>query len=297
MNDNIEIKTNQLNLFTYIDIYDRLSLLSKNMFEWINLPESVDEEFIEKVLFDTGKLVFFKDDDFGYMVARCTIAGQLNFYEKPTKVRTATVGSIFTNKEIDLDKGVIIRNNVSEIPTRPTVQLFAKRISDSQRTIDINIDAQKTPLLLLCDDKQKLTLINLYKQYEGNRPVIMGNKNLSEIIDKVKAIKTDAPYVADKIMKYKHDLSNEFFTFLGINNVNTDKRERLVTNEVDANNEQIELSASIMLNSRKRACKLINKMFPDLNIDVELRNVNLENRYENNSNSYIIDNKEGEDNE
>lgn len=278
MND--EIKTIELNALTYHDIYKQLSLLAKNIFEWINLPDTVNERFLERILFEEGKIVFFKDDKFGYVITKCNNKTALNFYEEPTKVTTVAVGENYINKTLDADQCVIIRNNCDEIPTRYAVRLYTQRITDAQRTIDVNINQQKTPLIILCDDTQRLTLINLFKKYNGNEPFIFADKSLRDTLDKIKTVDTKAPYLADKLMKYKHDIWNEFYTYIGINNVNSDKRERLITDEVNANNEQIEYSALIMLNERKRACKLINKMF-GLNIDVKIRDIKMFNKTEN----------------
>jgi len=154
------------------------------------------------------------------------------------------------------------------IPTSPSIQLFALRLAEISRTIDININAQKTPVIILCSDKQKFTMKNVFKQWNGYEPVIFGDKNLN--IDDVKALKIDAPIVFPELQIQKHAIWNECMTFLGINNANQDKRERLVSDEVSANDEQIESSAQVMLKARERACELINEKF-GLNVSVQLR--------------------------
>lgn len=117
---------------------------------------------------------------------------------------------------------------------------------------------------------------NLYSQVEDNEALILGSKDLN--IEGVKVLKTDAPFIADKVMAYKHDLWNETMSFLGLNNANVNKKERLVTDEVNANNQMIELMAETMLLTRKKACEEINKMF-GLNVSVELRN-DISNSYD-----------------
>jgi hypothetical protein len=163
---------------------------------------------------------------------------------------------------------ILIRNNDEMIATSPTIQLFALRLAEISRTIDININAQKTPVLILCSDKQKLTMKNVFKQWNGFEPVIFGDKNLD--VEGVKSLKIDAPIVFPQLQIQKHAIWNECMTFLGINNANQDKRERLVTDEVSANDEQIESSAQVMLKAREQACKLINEKF-GLNVSVRLR--------------------------
>lgn len=257
----------QLNDRTFTDYYYRLMLMARSVFEWTGLPNGIDEKWIERYLFSDGKCMFFKDDEKGFMVTKCATAGTLNYYDEPTMLRsygTNYEGQVLENNE----ECILIRNNDDMIPTAPTIQLYALRLAELSRTIDINIHAQKTPILIKCSDKQRMSLKQVYKQWNGFEPVIFGDKELNT--DGIEVFNVDAPIVFDKLQIQKHDVWNEVMTFLGINNANMDKRERLVDDEVQANNEQIELSASVMLKSREMACKLINEKF-GVNVQVKLR--------------------------
>ena len=149
------------------------------------------------------------------------------------------------------------------------MELFALRLYEAERTADVNIKAQKTPVLLLMDEKQRLTMENLYSQYEGNRPVIFGDKNsLGENV--IKAINTQAPFIADKIINYKKEIWNEALTFLGINNIMVDKKERLITDEANSNNELINLNLQSYLAPREEACRQFNEKFGFTGTDKEI---------------------------
>lgn len=149
------------------------------------------------------------------------------------------------------------------------MELFALRLYEAERTADINIKAQKTPVLLLMDEKQRLTMENLYSQYEGNKPVIFGDKNsLGENV--IKAINTQAPFIADKIIDYKKEIWNEALTFLGINNIMVDKKERLITDEANSNNELINLNLQSYLAPRQEACRQFNEKFGFTGTDKEI---------------------------
>ena len=140
------------------------------------------------------------------------------------------------------------------------MELFALRLYEAEQTAMVNIKAQKTPVLLLMDEKQRLTMENIYSQYEGNRPVIFGDKNsLGENV--IKAINTQAPFIADKIIDYKKEIWNEALTFLGINNIMVDKKERLITDEANSNNELINLNLQSYLAPREEACRQFNEKF------------------------------------
>lgn len=264
----------ELNNMTFTDYFYRLMLLSKSVFEWKNLPNGIDEKWIEKYLFSEGKCVFYKDKTKGFMVMKCNPYGEYNYYDEPTQL--APFGTNYGKNEIlqNYENAVLIRNNDEMIPTSPTIQLYAWRLSELSRTIDLNVNALKTPLIIKCSDKQKLTLQNVYKQWDGFNPVIFGDKALE--LDKFNVLKTDAPIVFDKLQLQKHAVWNEAMTFIGLNNANQDKKERLVDDEVQANNEQIRMSAEVMLKSRQLACKQINEMF-ELHISVEMRKPENEN--------------------
>lgn len=259
----------QLNDITFTDYYYRLMLLSRSVFKWNNLPYGIDEKWIEKFLYTEGFCIFFKDPEKGFMVAKANREGDLNYYDEPTRLRPYGTNYFGESLENNVDC-VIIRNNDVMFPTYPTIELYAYRLADITRTIDININAQRTPVTILCSERQKNTMKNVYKQYAGNEPVIYADKDLN--LENIKTIDTQAPVVFDKLQLQKHAIWNECMTFLGISNANQDKKERLVTDEVNANNEQIEMSAQVMLKARQQACDLINEMF-GLNISVELRNV------------------------
>lgn len=265
-----------INDLTYTDYYYRLMLLARTRFEWLNLPNGIDEKWIERYLFLDGKCMFFKDDNVGLMVSKFTDSGILNFYDEPTELTPVATNYASFKTEVNSSirpykngtECVLIRNNDIMIPTRYTIRLYAMRLAEIQRTIDVNITAQQTPTLITCTDKQKFSLMQVYKKWKGHEPVIYGDKTLDT--NSMNVLKTEAPIVFDKLQLQKHAIWNEVMTFLGIDNANQDKKERLVTNEVESNNGQIELSASCMLKAREQACKQINELF-GCNISVRLR--------------------------
>ena len=149
------------------------------------------------------------------------------------------------------------------------MELFALRLYEAEQTAMVNIKAQKTPVLLLMDEKQRLTMENIYSQYDGNKPVIFGDKNsLGENV--IKAINTQAPFIADKIIDYKKEIWNEALTFLGINNIMVDKKERLITDEANSNNELINLNLQSYLAPRQEACRQFNEKFGFTGTDKEI---------------------------
>lgn len=267
----------ELNNKTYIDYHDRMKELCLNVFEWENLPPTVDERFLELTLYEYGYCLYFNDEVIGNLALTCTIGGMLDVYRNPVLRRAYAENGY--NKLCKSSDSVLIYNNFLRTPTELTVNLFARRMYEIERTIDTNVKAQKTPVAILASEQQRITLQNLYMQYDGNEPFIFGDKNLD--IDGIKTINTGAPFIADKLQILKHQIWNEFLTFCGIENSNQDKKERLVSDEVGSNYGNVEAQRNVMLNARKQAAKKINKMF-GTNINVKFRSnlatmVNAEN--------------------
>lgn len=255
-----------MNNTTFMQYFNRLTELSISMFEWKNLPETVDPRFLELTLFGDGMAIFFEDEVLGFCALRTMIGGKLNIYQIPT-IRTAYASNGY-NMPLDETNSVIVFNNMLHTNSVMDVEQFSKRLYNLDRIIDVNANAQKTPILVSCDDTQRLTLLNLYKQYDGNAPVIFGDKNLNP--NSLKVLTTGAPYVADKIYQLKVQIWNEALTYLGISNINITKKERLITDEVTRNQGGTIASRYSRLEARRQACKQINDMF-GLDIWVDYR--------------------------
>ena len=270
------MKENEMSMLTnnatYIDYLNRLRLLATSLFTWENLDEVAGfgaSRFLEQSLFDNGRACFVKDDELGFMVLKVNPSDKLNVYNLPTRVMAWSIGY---EKNYDFDDVVYIMNNELQLPTSQTINLIAYRLYETERTIDTNLIAQKTPILIEGDTKTILTLKNVYMQYSGNTPFIFGNKQF-DISNKLNVLKTDAPYLIDKLTIHKHELWNEALTYLGIDNANTDKKERLITDEVESNNDLINFYLNCFYKTRKQACELINEKFlkdSDLKISIAL---------------------------
>lgn len=257
--------TAALNIATYYDYYKRLRLLALNMFEWKNLPETMNARFIEYCLYWYGQAAFVNDSNLGFINTQVTPANEENIYHEAIDYKCY---SLNYDKTFPLNEIAYVRNNFESIPTDETIRLFAHRLYEAERTIEVNIRAQKTPVVIVCDQNNRLSMVNVYKDLDGNNPVIFADKKLN--LDNITAIRTDAPFVADKVNAYKQVVWGEALTFLGINNTPHEKKERLVTDEVNSNNQMIENCYEIMLTCRKEAAEKFNNLY-GTNITVELR--------------------------
>ena len=242
--------------------------LSVSMFEWKNLPSTCDVRYLELALFMNGSAVFFQDDVLEDYVALDVIcSGRLDVYGNPVLRRAYSRYNNY-QKLLKGNNSVIIWNNYLRTNSALDVEMFAKRLYNLDRIIDVNANAQKTPILIKCDETQRLTMLNVYKEYDGNSPVIFGDKALNS--NGLEVLSTGAPYVADKIYQLKTQIWNEALTYLGISNINVQKKERLITDEVTRNQGGTIASRYSRLESRREAVRKINEMF-GLNIEVNYR--------------------------
>ena len=269
-----------MNSETYFDYVERFKKICLSMFEWVNLPESMNARYLEECLYYKGQASLLKDELYGFINTQCASNGYLNIYGLPSSLNCYSyqynsIRNLYTGLDGSEDKDcVLVMNNWQRIPTASTIELFCQRLAEAEMTAQVNIKAQKTPVLIVVDENQRLMMENLYSQYDGNRPFIMGDKN--QVGDGVvKSVNTGAPFIADKIMEYKKQIWNEALTYLGVNTLQTEKKERLITDEASSNNELINLNLQSMLVPRQEACKQFNKLFglegTDKEISVRLR--------------------------
>lgn len=285
-----------LNDVTYLEYLDKLRMLATSLFTWKNLDEVAGvgaSRFLEQCLYDFGRACFVKDKEVGFLVLNVNPSDTLNVYKLPTEIEAWSIGY---NKKYNFDDIVYIMNNEIEKPTSTLLQLYAYKLYDTDRTIDLNLTAQKTPILIEGDTKTILTLKNVYMQYSGNTPFIFGNKQF-DISNKLNVLKTDAPYIIDKLDIHKTRVFNDALTIMGIDNANTDKRERLITNEVESNDQLISYFLNCYYKTRKKACDQINEKFlkdSDIKLEIVLNKEVVELLDKTESNEY---NKGGDDNE
>ena len=273
-----------LNDQTFNDYMNRFKRIALSIFEWVNLPKSMNSRYIEMCLFYYGQCAFLKDKTYGFINTKACSNGYVNIYGLPTKIncfsynyqstRTLYTGlnPNLTEKQFEYQKNneaILVMNNYDRLPTAPSMELFAYRLYNAERTCDVNLNAQRTPIIIAVDEKQRLMMENLYNQYNGNQPFIFGDKSqLSDI--PIKAISTEAPYIIDKITDYKKEIWNEALTYLGINNISVKKKERLTENESNENNELVNLNLFAMLEPRKQACREFNEKFGLTGTDKEI---------------------------
>ena len=253
------------NTFDYWYYYDRLIDIAISRFSWTGLPKACDPRFIELGLISDGMMLYFHDETLvdeekgfnGDLCLRTMIGTGRTFNRLPVTRRAYT--DFGYNAERTNEDSVLIFNNYMHKPSIYYFAKFAKELETLDRIIDVNVNAQKTPILIQADENDRLTMKNLYKNYAGNEPFIFSSKSINP--DALKVLNTGAPFLADRLYELRVQKWNEALTYLGISNVTIEKKERLITDEVARANGGTIASRYSPLEARKDACKLINEMF------------------------------------
>lgn len=267
-----------VNNTTFNDYVTRLSMIAVSMYEWRNLPETIDERFLEYTLLTNGCAVFFYDDVIhDFLCTETMYGGDFNVYRIPGDRRAYAVNGY--NRQLDSSNSVLIFDNYLRNTPMTTIELFARRLTEIERTIDVNVKAQKTPVIVKANQKQRLTMKNLYMQYDGNEPFIFGDDSLD--MSSLQVLNTQAPYVSDRLQTLKVQIWQEALNFLGVETMNVNRRERTNAEETAHDLGYVEAQRYTKLNARRQAAALINGMF-DLDITVDFRSntTNIDTSYD-----------------
>ena len=198
---------------------------------------------------------------YGYAIMKLVFQGSPDIYNLPDDYRAYSVKTGANDIPCDETNSVVIFNNELRISPMPHIEMLAKRLANIERTTDVNVQNQKTPKIIKCNEKQRLSYENMMNQVAENQAYIWASDKMA--LDTVEVLDTTAPYIADHNQVLKHQYWNEFLTFAGVENTNTEKKERRVTDEVLANMGDVEAHRFVRLNPRKRAAEEINELLDD----------------------------------
>lgn len=239
--------------------------LDTNRFLWKNLPPGIDARYLEWFLCRNGAIVFLREPVLNKYAAYMATWTGFDDYYNPTNFYMV----LPTGRQVkrDIDNSVIIWNNFTRTSDIPAINMYSASVAEVYASAIVNIRSQKHPVVVVADDeKKKLTMLNAYKNLDGNHPVIFVNDK--SVVSGFTTIDTKAPFVAQDLMDIKDRIMEEFLKWLGVKVPLSNNRERLIVNEqIDANAVTYQLR-NRGLHSRQIACSQINEMF-GLNISVE----------------------------
>ena len=256
VNDNIERET--------VRLTKHYQMLALNRYRWENLPNGIESRYIEEMLYDNGECAMFDHPDLGLCILRSSSRENLNIYGEPTKL---TLTGFNEHRTIMMDDCVRIMNNDLALPTLPNIVYYARRMAEIDDIIMQNLRQQRVPYMFATNENNSFSMKALYDRiYQGEPAIFIDKEMLKGEPENIMIIPTVAPYLVDKLQIQKQEMERELLTFLGINNT-LEKKERLLTDETNSNNQFIKMSSDIGFKQRQLACQQMNEMF-GLNVSV-----------------------------
>ena len=257
----------QLSNFKTYEMYRRqLMTLAENVFSYKNLPKFIDVAYMNKQLLRNGGIAFFKDELISDepIALPYTNIGKLDVYGRPTKIQVISRNGY--SRTLKQDEFVIMYDNNGRYPLWMDILQYAERMAQCTRTIDINIAQQKTPRVWKTKQEKEKSIKDLINNVDGYENLVLTYQDID--LDDTQCIMSPAPYVADKIDLEKDKIYNEFLRLIGIANLSYQKKERNISDEIQAMQGGTIASRFSRFEPRKRAIDEINEKF-GTNIEVE----------------------------
>ena len=255
------INSQLCNLSTY-EMYKREFIsLAENVFIFRNIPKFIDMAYINKKLLRSGAVAFFYEEVLKTIVALPFInIGNLDLYGRP-KVIEVIGQNGYSRILKKSDEFVIMYDNNSRLPIWMDILQYAERYAMITRTIDINIVQQRTPRVWKVPSGQEKTFRDMINNVDALVENVTTYSSVS--IDDVTCILEPAPYVADKLEDSKNKIYAEFLRLVGIANLQEQKKERMIKDEMMATLGGTVASRYNRFEPRKKAVDEINEKFKD----------------------------------
>lgn len=258
------INTQISNFKTYNMYFRQMLTLAENVFEFKNLPEFIDVSYLNKQLLRKGSVAFFEEDGLGLIALPYNVVGNLDVYGRPNRIEV--FGNNSFHRILDRDEYVIMYDNNGRYPLYLDICQMAERIALCVRTEDVNILHQRTPRVWKTSKDKELSLKNAINEIDSMQENVIAYESLD--IEDANVILAPAPYVTDKIDSHLKELWAEFFRLIGVANLQEQKRERVIVDEMVASQGGTIASRFSRFEPRKEAIEKINKKF---NTDIQVQ--------------------------
>lgn len=256
--------------------YNLLNIMT-DAFEWTGLPDTCNARFLELALCLNGRACLVQDDDMSFKTLFAVPTNAINIYGEYDRI--CGYGYNGYNKEyvaymLGTDntkaRAILIRDNNLEYPYYNYISMFASRLSDNLRTIDIASKKLKNPYFVTCEESQVNSVKKIMNDIDGNSEIVITSKATMPDSFKIFNAECRGENLKELWDNY-NNLDNLIRTTLGINNNNRmDKKERLLVDEVNSNNEYTDTNLNMRLRQRQLFCEQAKELF-GLDISVKIR--------------------------
>lgn len=240
----------------------RLLRLAESAIGWDGFPGYVDWTYLEYLLCRNGSAIVVYDEITDkYVVGQNASTGLLDIYGYPVNRRV-----IFRNGKSMAaypENSVIVYNNAMRNNDVWIFDLIADEMCNIDMAIRVNVNTQKTMPLIPVQESQILGVKNLMNDMITNEPYKLVDPNGLDIEAFKTALLFDnkRSFTADNMITVQRELWNRALSFIGVNNTNIEKKERINTFETNANLDEIGIMRQNRMNARKYAANLMKEKF------------------------------------
>lgn len=256
--------TAYVNSKTYTIFYNRMMEIALSRFRYLNLPDTVDERYLKMRLLKEGCTVYFDDEIVGNLCLGVEFGRNLDVYGNYTRYAAIGYDGRY-RKELSSEDSVIIYANYTRVPEIDFIHLYAYRLTEILRTIDVNVAQQRTTKLLVTTEQQRLSINNFLMKLEGHEVYSLVTDGFNM---EVPTVDLNTPYIADKLERLLEQTWNDFLTIMGVETYSSSKKERENTIESGSRFGDVEMERNTALKARQDGFDKVNKMF-GTNIQVE----------------------------
>lgn len=263
---------------TFFYYVDTLFRKAQSIYKIEGMPETWDYDYFLSILLSQG-FITVTNTPLGVLPLRCGISG-INVFNHPTKVIIAN--PVIGNLERTIDEDcTLIKLQYNYRPIMDIIYKYATMLAECDGSIAVNLMNSKVAFIAFCNSKaQSETMKAMYSEISKGVPAVYVKAD-QVTPEQIYYNHVKENFVAGEIQILKRKIMSEFLTEIGVNNANTDKKERLTDNEVEANDGEIQLNAGYWLDNIREGLEKTNKMF-DLNLSIKLKNtMNTEGNIEN----------------
>ena len=236
-----------------------------SVFEFEGLPEEWADNYFKYVLFGYGVIAVIYTDKYGVICQDCGLSGYDVFYQ-PTRC-------IIANPHLPGLKEFKIHENCEIIKLQPDygsvmdlVTTYADLMALALETTGANLLNSKLSYVFFAENKTAAeSFKKLYDRVASGEPMAVIDKNLL-LEDGTPAWQiftqnVGQNYITDRLLNDMKTLEDQFNTVIGVPNANTQKRERMITDEVNANNVDTQCRVNLWLETMNKDISQVNKMF------------------------------------
>lgn len=262
-------ESSDYNFRTYHKNLDMLLSLAINRFRWINMPDTCDSRYFEKILHRNGiATLSYKADEPTqiYTTLQAMPNGVYNMYGLPTQWRAVGYDGL-TDYEVNNENGELCYYSYARVSPWNALEIYARKMAHYERTEDVNLTQQMNPRIFIAPQEKKLELTNLLKQVEGGEPAILGDQGLQKLIENVTTIENVSPLICEELARGRQNVFQQALMWLGIPALAFEKGERMIQEEARAMTAPTNIMLLDCLQARREFCEKVNRKF-GLNIEV-----------------------------